>query len=150
MCKNHFHTSVQILRSENGSEFFSHSAIEFLANLGITHQSSCPYTPQQNGRVERKHKHLLEITRALRFQANLPKSFWGYCLLTATFLINRLPTPVLQNKIPYELLYSKPPDYSILKTFGCLCYASIHSQDKLDSRAIPTIFSGILSYPKGL
>lgn len=107
---------------------FQYHAISFLATIGIIHESSCTRTPQQNGRVEKKHKHLIEMTRALRFQPKFPKSFWGYCLLTSIYLINRLPTPVLQNKTPFEILYSRPPSYDHLKTFGDLCYAAVHHQ----------------------
>lgn len=48
---------------------------DFYAKEGILLETSCPYTPQQNGVVERKHRHLLEMARSLRFQANLPKTF---------------------------------------------------------------------------
>lgn len=60
----------------------------FFSSLDILLQTSCLYTPQQNGVVECKHRHLLNVGRALRFQAYLPLQFWGESLLTTTYLIN--------------------------------------------------------------
>jgi len=93
--KNQFNVSVRIIRSDTGMEFQDNTALLFYAEHGIIHQKSCVETPQQNGIVERKHKHLLEVARALMLQANLPQHFWGDSVLTAKYLINRFPTPVL-------------------------------------------------------
>jgi len=70
-----FHSQVQVVRSDNGQEFCDHSAIAFYTKKGIVHQTSCVDTPQQNGIVERKHKHLLEVARALMFQSRVPQQF---------------------------------------------------------------------------
>lgn len=145
----HFGTTIKSVRTDNGSEFINHLFSPFLAGLGISHQKSCVNTPQQNARVERKHRHLLEVARALRFQSGLPLKYWGECLLTATYIINLLPTPVLHHKCPYEVLHNKPPDYSLLKAFGCLCYASTHSGDKFSPRAIQCVFLGYPCLQKG-
>lgn len=53
---------------------------DFYAKQGILLETTCPHTPQQNGVVERKHRHLLETARALMFEANLPKRFLGECI----------------------------------------------------------------------
>lgn len=102
MVKTQFSTSVQVVRSDNGSEFISSEFHTFLHSFGITHQTSCVYTPQQNGVVERKHKHLLQITRAIMFDSGLPNFFWGEAILTATYVINRLPSVILNWKSPFE------------------------------------------------
>ena len=86
--------------------------------------------------------------RALRFQANLPIYFWGESVLAAAHLINRTPSPFLQNKSPYEILFNKPPSYDTIRIFGCLCFAQNQKSkgDKFASRSRKCIFVG---YPFG-
>jgi transposase InsO family protein len=77
MIETQFNTKIKRIRSDNGTEFTNSKVQTFLMDKGILHETSCVATPQQNARVERKHRHILNVARALRFQANLPIHFWG-------------------------------------------------------------------------
>lgn len=150
MVTTQFKTTVQFVRSDNAMDFFNHNCSSLFSSLGILHESSCTYTPQQNEVVERKHRHLLEIARALKHQVNIPTMFWGECVITSTYLINRMPTRVLGGKTPYELLFGKIPDINHLIVFGCLCFSKVlHTHDKFGKRAIPCIFFGYPMLQKG-
>ena len=141
LIENQYHITPQTVRSDNGPEFLLNS---FYASKGIFHHKSCVETPQQNGRVERKHQHILNVGRALLYQSKLPASYWSYALLHATFIINRVTSPTLNNKSPYQLLHDKVPDIDSFKVFGSLCYStSLHShRTKLDARARKSVFLG--------
>eukprot|EP00261_Vitis_vinifera_P034093 XP_019075336.1 PREDICTED: uncharacterized protein LOC109122571 [Vitis vinifera] len=146
MVDRQFSQTVKVVQSDNGTEF--KCLLDYFSATGILFQTSCVGTPQQNGRVERKHKHILNVGRALRFQANLPIYFWGESVLAAAHLINRTPSPLLHNKTPFEILFGTPPSYAAIHTFGCLSFA--HDQkskgDKFASRSRKCVFLG---YPFG-
>ena len=107
-----FHISIANIRVDNGGEFFSMR--DFFKQKGTNYQHSCVYTPQQNGVVERKHRHILESAHTFRFQAHLPLCFWAECVSTAIHIINRLPTPLLSYQTPFERLFGKLPSCSHL------------------------------------
>lgn len=117
MVERQFKTQVQIVRSDNGTEFLCLKS--YFAAEGILHQTSCVGLPQQNGRFERRHRHILNVACAVSFQAHLRIEFWGECILTASYLINRTPSVLLNGKTPYEILLGKQPNYEYFKTFGC-------------------------------
>ncbi|OMO86373.1 Integrase, catalytic core [Corchorus capsularis] len=146
--KVQFVAKVKCIRSDNGQEF---NMPAFYQSQGILHQTSCIKTPQQNSVVERKHQHILNVARSLRFQANLPIEFWGECVLHAVFLINRIPTPILGNVSPFEKFFNEPPNIQTLRVFGSLVFASNHSniKNKFDSRCIKSIFLGFVPGVKG-
>ena len=85
------------------------------------------------------------------FHAPVPLSLWVEAFSTVVFLINRLPSPLLDGKTPYELLFGKQPDYSMLLTFGCLCFPHLkdYSPNKLSPKYASCIFLGYSTLHKG-
>ncbi|RDX84845.1 hypothetical protein CR513_34043, partial [Mucuna pruriens] len=94
------------LWSDNDTEFVNLEFSNFLKDNGVVHELTCVNTPQQNGVAERKNHHLLEVARALIFQMSVPNVYWGEVVLTATYLINRLPTQVLNGISPIKHMLS--------------------------------------------
>ncbi|KAK9671088.1 hypothetical protein RND81_12G006000 [Saponaria officinalis] len=135
---------IKIIRSDNALEFDDEQCRKLFLENGIIHQTSIVDRPQQNGVVERKHRHLLEISRALRFHSGIPLSYWGDCVLTAAYIINRLPSSVNKNMTPYECIHGRKANYKDLKVFGCLAmaYNPERNKDKFQPRGLPCIFLG--------
>ena len=111
--RNQFHTSIRILRSDNDLEYLSTPFSDFLSSHGILHWSSYAYTPQQNGVVERKNHHLVETTRTLLLHHTVPQPFWGDVILTAYYLINRMPSSILGNQVTHSLLFPNQPFFRL-------------------------------------
>ena len=111
---------------------------------GTVSQYSCLGTSQQNGRAERKHRHILDTVRTLLISSGCPERFWGEAALTAVYNINRHPIPTFQNQSPYERLYGSPPNYNLLKVFGCVCFVLLqpHEHSKLEPRSRLCCFLG--------
>jgi transposase InsO family protein len=152
MIKTQFAQKIHVLRSDNVKEYTSNSFASYLSEKGIIHQTSCAHTPQQNGVAERKNRHLLEVARCLLFHMHVPKQFWSDAVLTACYLINRMPSLVLDGVSPHSLLYPSTPPFPLpLKVFGCICY--VHNlgpgYDKLDPRATKCVFLGYSTTQKG-
>jgi hypothetical protein len=89
------------------------------------------------------------MMRTLLFQNNVPKFFWSEAVLTAVYLINRLPYANLFFKSPYEIFYGRKISLEHLKIFGCTCFVHKNRLDKLDFTSIKIIFLGYSSQKKG-
>ncbi|KAJ6861975.1 retrovirus-related pol polyprotein from transposon RE2 [Populus alba x Populus x berolinensis] len=140
--ENYFNQRIVTLYSDNGGEYSALKA--FLSNAGITHLTTPPHTPELNGYSERRHRHIVETGLTLLTHASLPFSFWPQAFSTAVYLINRMPTKTLQFSSPFELIFNTAPNYSKLKSFGCLCYPWLrpYSSHKLEPKSKPCVFMG--------
>jgi GAG-pre-integrase domain len=147
LVQNLFSTTIKTLQIDGGTEFLP----IIRTNPQINFQISCPYTPQQNGLVERRHRHIVELGLATMFNANIPMQYWSDVFESVTFIINRLPSSALEFQTPYQLLFNKPPDYKFFKTIGCKCYPYTrpYSTHKLSPRSKPCVFIGYSSIYKG-
>jgi len=145
MVYTHFSNRIKVFRSDSSGEYHSKKFLDLLKSHDTLPQLSCPHTPQQNGVFERKHRHIIEIVCTLLFSSKLHAKFWGEAALTSSYLINRIPSRVLQNKSPYELLYGTPPDYTHLRTFGSTGFVLLPSNEwssKFSTRLVLCTFVG--------
>ena len=123
----------------------------FFTKIGISHLVSCPHAHQQNGAAERKHRHIVEVGLALLSHAHMPLKFWDEAFLTATYLINRLPSKVINFFTPLERLFKQQPDYNWLHIFGCACWPNLrpYNSHKLQFRSKRCAFLGYSNLHKG-
>jgi histone deacetylase 1/2 len=93
----------------------------------------------------------METTITLLHTAKLPSQFWSYACLTAAYLINRMPTPVLLHKSPFELLFGSSPELNHLRIFGCACFPLLrpYNHNKLQPKTSKCVFLGYSNKYKG-
>jgi transposase InsO family protein len=140
--QNEFGLRIKKIRSYNGTEV-KHSQIEgFLEDEGIKHEFSSPYTPQQNGVVERKNRTLLDMARTILDEYKTLDRFWAEAINTACYSINRLYLHRILKKTSYELLTGKKPNVSYFRVFGSKCFILIKRVRK--SKFAPKVVEGFL------
>jgi transposase InsO family protein len=105
--QNEFGLGIKKIRSDNGTEFKNSQIKGFLEEEGIKHEFSSPYTPQQNGVVERKNRTLLDMARTMLDEYKTSDRFWAEAVNTACYAINRLYLHRILKKTSYELLTGK-------------------------------------------
>lgn len=156
MIQTQFQTNIKVLKANNARDFLNSALGTYLQSHGKVHQSSCVDTPQKNGVVERKNRHLHDVARSLMLTSQVPKHFWGEVVLIATYLINQLPSWILKFNTPlHSLLTLYPTSHLVsplpLKIFGCTAFVHTYSQNcsKLDARSLKCIFLGYSPNKKG-
>ncbi len=143
--------SIKCLRSDGGGEYFSNEFNEYLKEQGIQRKYSCSYSPQHNGIVERKNRHIIEITCAMLNEKNLPNYFWAEVVATAIYIMNPTLTTTIHAMTPKEKFKGKKPDVSYFKVFDCIAYLHVpdEKRSKLNPKAEKCVFIGYSLKQKG-
>lgn len=108
---------IKVLRMDRGGEFFSTRFKEFYDNNGIKRHCTAPYSPQQNGVIERRNRTVVEMARSLLKERKMPLKFWGEAVRHAIYILNRVPTRALTGLTPYEAWSGKKPHIDHIKEF---------------------------------
>jgi transposase InsO family protein len=139
--QNEFGLKIKKIRSDNGMEFKNSQIEGFLEDEGIKHEFSSPYTPQQNGVVERKNRTILDMARTMLDEYKTPDRFWAEAINTACYSINRLYLHRILNKTSYELT-GKKPNVSYFRVFGSKFFILVKRGRK--SKFVPKVVEGFL------
>ena len=136
--------SIRKFRSDRGGEFTSAAFDEFLAERGITRETSAPRTPQQNGLAERMNQTILGGAKSMRIHSGLSEGFWADAMMTASHVLNRTPRKSLNWRTPHEMLFGRIPDVRYLRVFGCRAWVHIpkDQRTKWKPNSVPMIFVG--------
>ncbi|WVZ53355.1 hypothetical protein U9M48_004314 [Paspalum notatum var. saurae] len=139
--RNESHKAMRAIRSVNGGEFRNSRFEYFCHDLGLEHQFSSPYTPPQNGVVERKNRTLVEMARTMLDEHRTPRRFWAEAVNMACYITNRILLRAFLGKTSYELRFGRQPNVKHL----CFVLKKARHLDKFESRCLDGIFLGYTS-----
>jgi transposase InsO family protein len=142
--ENQIGLKIKCVRSDRGGEFLSGAFKEVCESAGIKRHFTAPYSPQQNGVVERKNRTIMEMTRSLMKSMGVPAKLWGEAVRHSIYLLNRLPTKAMGDSTPYEAWNKRKPHLGHLRVFGCTAHvrtAGPHLK-KLEDRSHKMMYLG--------
>ncbi|CAN1845367.1 Retrovirus-related Pol polyprotein from transposon TNT 1-94, partial [Linum perenne] len=144
--ENQLDRRIKRLRTDRGGEYSSKFLNEMCELNGIIHETTAPYSPQQNGIAERKNRTLKNMMNAMILSSGLPNNLWGEAVLAANHILNRVPHKKL-DKTPYELWKGYAPNLEYLRVWGCLAKVGIlaHKRSVVGSKTFDCVFIGYAS-----
>ncbi|KAG2960645.1 hypothetical protein PC120_g27950 [Phytophthora cactorum] len=139
-----FGKKVKFVRHDGAREFATNSLKAFYEDEGIEQQTTVPYAHQTNGTAERAIRTIVTIGRSMLHHAKLDKCFWAEAAMTAIYVKNRLPSPKIEHKTPFEIVYKSKPSVKHMRVFGCRTYILTPKEKRLkwDPKARAGIFLG--------
>src|SRR5882672_2729442 len=136
--ENKFQKRIHTLRTDNGGEFINNKLQAYCQDRGITSTTSVAYSPELNGRAERRNRTHIEGARTMLKDSDLGKDLWGEALSTHIYIRNRCPSSILPGNItPYEKVFAQMPCINHLHIFGSKCFIKVpnETRSKLDDKA---------------
>lgn len=143
---------VKCLRTDNGTEEDNKEINKLCHKFGIIHETSCTYTPEQNGKIEREMRTESEAATTLLIDSNLSNEFWAEAINYTVFTLNRTANSNVEGKSPYEVFFNKKPfDIRFLRPFGLKVVAHIPKckRRKFNPKGEEGIFVGYSPTTKG-
>jgi hypothetical protein len=137
--------SLRAFRSDHGGEFNSNEFMIFCEEQRVKKYTTAPYSPRQNGVVERRNQSVVEMARSMMKSMSVPAEFWGEAVKTAVHVLNRSPARSLKGiTTPYEAWRKRKPAVDYLGTFGYVGFMNLvgPGETKLSDRALPVVFLG--------
>ena len=143
MLENQSGRNLRVVRTDRGGEYLNKDLNDFYAHKGIVHETTAPYTPEQNGKAERLNRTLMERVRAMLQDAKLSYNLWAEAVSTANYIRNRSPVHGV-HKTPTEIFFGRKPDISGMKTFGATAFVHVpkSQRQKLDAVSKKGVFVG--------
>lgn len=142
--KSKYMHSVKVLHTDNGREYINNEFKDYLGKEGIVHECTAPYTPEQNGRVEREIRTVVESARSMLYARDVSMDLWAEAINCAVYLLNRTSSSQTSDKTPSELWNGVKPILEHIRVFGSEGYVHIPEQlrTKLEKKSEKMILVG--------
>ncbi|GJS30316.1 zinc finger, CCHC-type containing protein [Tanacetum coccineum] len=136
---------VKVLRTDRGGEFLSNQFTTYCNETGLERHYTSPYSPQQNGVVERRNRTVVEMVRSNLKTMCMPDVLWGEAVNHAVYVLNRVTSKALKDSTPYEMWTGRKAHLGHLRVFGCVAHMRIAKSHlkKLDDRSMKLVHLGI-------
>jgi hypothetical protein len=98
------------------------SSRNYCATEGVHHQHTTPYSPKQNGVIERQNGTVVATAKSMLKAKWLPGWFWDEAVNTIVYVLNLCPTKSVDGMTPFEVWHGRKPAVHHLRTFRCIVY----------------------------
>ncbi|KAI3523596.1 hypothetical protein L1887_01838 [Cichorium endivia] len=145
LVENETGEKLKVFRTDRGGEFLSNQFTTYCKETGLERHYTSPYSPQQNGVVERRNRTVLEMVRCNLKTMEMPDVLWGEAVNHSVYVLNRAYTKALKEVTPYEMWTGRKPSIEHLRVFGCVAHMKVAKNHlkKLDERSIKLVHLGV-------
>ena len=149
--ENQFNKKIKCIRTDNAGEYLNGSFAKICKQAGIRHQTTVPYSPQQNGLAERTNRAITERARSILYHMHVEPKWSAEAMYIAAYITNRLPCAAHPDKTPFQICFGKRSNVKEMHVFGAIEYAYVDKtrRKKLNKKAFRCMFPGYSDDVKG-